>query len=52
MIKTDSLKYCRPNERWAPSQSQMDAFQNAYDKLLRPLVYKVRLAVEKNSSSE
>jgi type III restriction enzyme len=34
-----------PSERWAPSQSQLDAFQNAYEKLLPPLVYKVRLAV-------
>lgn len=36
-----------PNERWAPTQSQMDLFQNAYEKLLPPLVYKIRLAVEK-----
>lgn len=36
-----------PHERWAPSQGQMDAFQNAYEKLLPPLVYKIRLAVAK-----
>lgn len=36
-----------PNERWAPTQSQMDMFQNAYEKLLPPLVYKIRLAVTK-----
>lgn len=36
-----------PNERWAPTQSQLDAFQNAYEKLLPPLVYKVRIAVAK-----
>ena len=36
-----------PNERWAPSQSQMEALQNAYEKLLPPLVYKIRLAVTK-----
>jgi type III restriction enzyme len=47
MIKVDPFKILSPNERWAPSQSQMDAFQNAYEKLLPPLVYKVRLAVEK-----
>lgn len=47
MIKTDPFKILSPNERWAPSQSQMDAFQNAYDKLLPPLVYKIRLAVTK-----
>lgn len=34
-----------PSQRWAPSQSQLDAQQNAYEKLLPPLVYKVRLAV-------
>ncbi len=36
-----------PHERWAPSKSQMDAFQNVYEKLLPPLVYKIRLAVAK-----
>lgn len=36
-----------PNERWAPTQSQMDAYHNAYEKLLPPLVYKIRLAVAK-----
>ena len=36
-----------PNERWAPTQSQMDLFQNAYEKLLPPLVYKIRLAIAK-----
>jgi type III restriction enzyme len=34
-----------PNERWAPAQAQLDAVQNAYDKLLPPLVHKVRSAV-------
>jgi type III restriction enzyme len=47
MTLSDPFKILSPNERWAPSQSQMDAFQNAYEKLLPPLVYKVRLAVEK-----
>lgn len=36
-----------PHERWAPSKSQIDAFQNVYEKLLPPLVYKIRLAVAK-----
>ena len=36
-----------PGERWAPTQSQMKAMQNAYEKLLPPLVYKIRLAVAK-----
>ena len=44
---TDPFKILSPNERWAPSQSQIDAVQNAYDKLLPPLVYKIRLAVAK-----
>jgi type III restriction enzyme len=47
MIKTDPFKILPPKERWAPTQSQMDAFQNAYDKLLPPLVYKIRFAVTK-----
>ncbi len=45
MITSNPFKILSPNERWAPSQSQMDAFQNAYEKLLPPLVYKIRLAV-------
>ncbi len=36
-----------PDERWSPSQQQMDAFQNVYEKLLPPLVYKIRSAVAK-----
>jgi len=47
MVKIDPFKILSPNERWAPSQNQMDAFQNAYEKLLPPLVYKIRLAVAK-----
>ncbi|CAN5303417.1 DEAD/DEAH box helicase family protein [soil metagenome] len=47
MKLTDPFKILSPNERWAPSQSQIDAFQNAYEKLLPPLVYKIRLAVAK-----
>ena len=42
---SDPFKILTPNERWAPTQSQMDDFQNAYEKLLPPLVYKIRLAV-------
>ena len=47
MIVTNPFSILSPNQRWAPSQSQMDAFQNAYEKLLPPLVYKIRLAVSK-----
>ncbi|MBO0932101.1 DEAD/DEAH box helicase [Fibrella aquatilis] len=39
------FKILSPDERWAPTQGQLDAFQNAYEKLLPPLVHKVRLAV-------
>ena len=44
---SDPFKILSPNERWVPNQSQMDAFQNAYEKLLPPLVYKIRLAFAK-----
>ena len=47
MKLTDPFKILSPNERWAPSQSQMEAFQNEYEKLLPPLVYKIRVAVAK-----
>ena len=47
MILSDPFKILSPNERWAPSQSQIDAFQNEYEKLLPPLVYKIRIAVER-----
>ena len=47
MKLSDPFKILSPNERWAPSQSQMALFQNEYEKLLPPLVYKIRLAVEK-----
>ena len=42
---SDPFEILQPNERWAPTQEQMDMFQNAYEKLLPPLVYKIRLAV-------
>ena len=44
---SDPFKILTPNERWAPTQSQMDIFQNDYEKLLPPLVYKICLAVTK-----
>jgi type III restriction enzyme len=47
MKYSDPFKILTPNERWAPTKSQMDMFQNAYEKLLPPLVHKIRLAVEK-----
>ncbi len=45
MKLTDPFEILNPNERWAPTQSQMNAFKNEYEKLLPPLVYKIRLAV-------
>ncbi len=42
---SDPFKIMEPNERWAPSQEQIDSSQNDYEKLLPPLVYKIRLAV-------
>jgi type III restriction enzyme len=45
MTPLSPFEILNPNERWAPAQSQMDAFQNEYEKLLPPLVYKIRLAV-------
>lgn len=52
MIHSDPFKILLPNERWAPTQSQFDAFQNAYEKLLPPLVYKIRIAVSEWRNQE
>lgn len=35
-----------PDQRWAPGQAQLDAFNNRYEMLLAPLVHKIRNAVE------
>jgi type III restriction enzyme len=45
MNTTSPFNILPPHERWAPSLRQMNAFQDAYEKLLPPLVYKIRLAV-------
>jgi len=45
MTDKNPFSILSPNERWAPDQSQLDLFQNVYEKLLPPLVYKVRQAV-------
>ena len=45
MLPSSPFTILSPDERWAPAQSQIDATQNAYEKLLPPLVYKVRRAV-------
>ena len=44
---SDPFKILPPNERWAPSQTQIDDKSNKYEMLLAPLVYKIRLAVAK-----
>lgn len=45
MNPTNPFQILSPNERWATSQGQLDVLHNAYEKLLPPLVYKIRLAV-------
>lgn len=45
MTHTNPFAILSPQERWAPTQNQMYAFQDAYEKLLPPLVYKIRDAV-------
>lgn len=45
MKLSDPFKILVPGERWAPSQRQIEFYQNEYEKLLPPLVYKIRLAV-------
>lgn len=47
MSHSNPFQILMPNERWAPTKDQMEMFQNAYEKLLPPLVYKIRLAVQK-----
>ncbi len=42
---SDPFKIMQPDVRWAPTQEQMDMLQNAYEKLLPPLVYNIRKAV-------
>ncbi len=44
---SNPFKILLPSERLAPTRRQMDAFENAYEKVLPPLVYKIRLAVQK-----
>jgi len=45
-MKSNPFRILTPDERWHPTQNQMDVFKNAYEKLLPPLVYKIRLAVK------
>lgn len=45
MSSNNPFQILTPNERWAPTQSQLDSLQNAYEKLLPPFVYKIRKAV-------
>lgn len=45
MHVTNPFEILNPNERWAPSQSQLDTYKNEYEKWLPPLVYKIRIAV-------
>ncbi|MGH2645003.1 MAG: DEAD/DEAH box helicase family protein, partial [Chitinophagaceae bacterium] len=45
MVQKDPFSILQPGERWAPTQSQFKATNHEYEKLLPPLVYKIRLAV-------
>lgn len=45
MIKANPFVCLAPSDRWAPSQQQFEESQSVYEKLLPPLVYKIRLAV-------
>jgi type III restriction enzyme len=45
VIKSDPFKILPPNERWAPDPKQMEMVKNEYEKLLPPLVYKIRQKV-------
>jgi len=47
LLSNNPFRILSPNERWAPTQSQLDLYRNEYEKLLPPLVYKVRQAVAK-----
>jgi len=42
---SNPFEIIRPENRWAPSQGQLDALNNEYEKLLPPLVHKIRTAV-------
>ena len=44
--KHNPFQILHPNQRWAPTQSQFKEVQSAYEKLLPPLVHKVRMAVK------
>jgi type III restriction enzyme len=45
MKQTDPFSILLPRERWTPANTQDDLFQSAYEKLMPPLVHKVREAV-------
>jgi type III restriction enzyme len=45
MKTSDPFRILTPNERWAPTQSQMDTVQNVYEQLLPPLVPRIRQKV-------
>ena len=49
---TDPFEIMNPDIRWVPGSGQKDLFQSAYDKLLPPLVHKIRKAVKKWRDNE
>jgi len=45
-MKDNPFDILRPDQRWTPNKEHFDQVKNRYDKLLPPLVHKVRVAVE------
>jgi type III restriction enzyme len=45
MKTSNPFRILTPNERWAPTQSQIDMVQNVYEQLLPPLVHRIRQKV-------
>ena len=43
---TDPFEIMNPDNRYIPALAQNDLFQSAYEKLLPPLVHKIRKAVK------
>ncbi len=44
-MKNKPFEVKKPESRWAPGREQLEAFDDAYEKLLPPLVHKIRKAV-------
>jgi type III restriction enzyme len=42
---SNPFEILQPSNRWVPTQGQVDAFKDEYEKFLPPLVHKIRIAV-------